>query len=148
MVIRKKKKSRKLRGNRTHGWGFSKRHRGKGHKGGSGFSGVGKRGGQKKTQYHSLGIIPIGKHGMSITRKKPKDKAINLKEIEQKLNLWQQKKLIETERDMFVINLKKIGYTKLLSTGKVNKKLKIICDKCSSAAKEKVEQAGGSIEAQ
>ncbi len=147
MVNRRKKKSRKKRGSQTHGWGGGKRHRGAGHRGGRGHAGVGKRGGQKKTKYYSLGIKPIGKRGMRITRRWAKEKPINFKEIEQKLNSWQQKNLIETERDMFVVNLRKLGYTKLLSTGKISKKLKIICDKYSSTAKDKAEKAGGTVEA-
>src|SRR4030067_834146 len=98
MTVRRKKKTRKMRGGRSHGWGFGKRHRGTGHQGGAGHCGVGKRGGAKKTYYLSKHILPIGKHGMSITRRLPRGKAINIIEIEQKLNSWLNAKLIEKEK--------------------------------------------------
>src|SRR5512136_69417 len=110
MVVRRKKKSRKLRGSSTHGWGFGKRHRGKGNRGGHGHAGVGKRGAHNETIYLSLGIEPLGKHGMSV---KPRVvfqeyKAISLQGIEENLNNWQAKKLIEKSGDMYAIDLAKL----------------------------------------
>jgi len=147
MVVRKKKKSRKLRGSTSHGWGFSKRHRGKGSRGGHGFAGVGKRGAQKETYYLSLGIEPIGKYGISVKPRciKVLVKAINLKELCERLEFWIAQKSIEKSADTYKIDLTKLGYTKLLADGKVTKKLNIKCKSCSAKAKQKVEAAGGAV---
>lgn len=147
MVVRRKKKSRKLRGSSTHGWGFSKRHRGKGSRGGHGHAGVGKRGAQKETFYLSKGIPPIGKFGISVKPRvvKVPVKAINLKEICEKLESWTAQKTIEKSADVYSIDLSKLGYAKLLSDGKVTRKLNIKCKSCSAKAKQKVEAAGGSV---
>ena len=47
---------------------------------------------------------------------------------------------------VFVIELRKVGYNKLLSSGKVTKKLKITVPIASPKAVEKVQQAGGTVE--
>ena len=144
MVIRRKKKSRKQRGSRTHGWGAGKKHRGAGHRGGRGRAGTGKRGQQKRPRYLARGIKPIGRRGIRVKRREIKIKQpINLKEIEEKLDRWLAEKKAEKEGDVYVINLKKLGYTSVLSEGKLTKKLKIVCDKFSARAKEKIIAAGG-----
>lgn len=147
MVVRKKKKSRKLRGSTSHGWGFSKRHRGKGSRGGHGHAGVGKRGAQKETFYLSKGIEPIGKVGISVKPRVVKVPVtiINLRDLCEKLDFWVAQKSIEKSVDTYKIDLPKLGYTKLLSDGKITKKLNIKCKSCSAKAKQKVEAAGGSI---
>ena len=147
MVVRRKKKSRKLRGSSTHGWGFSKRHRGKGSRGGHGHAGVGKRGAQKETFYLSKGIAPIGKFGISVKPRVVKIpiKVINLRDLCEKLEFWAVQKNIEKSVDAYKIDLSKLGYTKLLADGKVTRKLDIKCKSCSAKAKQKVEAAGGSI---
>jgi large subunit ribosomal protein L15 len=148
MVVRRKKKSRKLRGSRTHGWGFGKRHRGKGSRGGHGYSGVGKRGAQRETYYLAKGIAPIGKRGIAVKPRisVPEANAINLKELCEKLDFWLEQKQIEKSNDAYYIDLSKLGYTKLLAEGKVTKKLNIKCKSCSAKAKQKVETVGGSIQ--
>jgi len=147
MVIRKKKKSRKRRGSRTHGWGAGKKHRGAGHRGGKGRAGAGKRGAQKKTAHLAKGINPIGKKGKQISRreKKVKPNPINLKELDQKLDFWLAENKAVKEGDVFVVDLTKLGYTAVLGGGNISKKVKLICNKVSSRAKEKIEAAGGSV---
>jgi len=146
MVVRRKKKSKKRRGSRSHGWGAGKKHRGAGHRGGRGHAGVGKRGASKKTAYFALGIKPTGKTGFRKRRdiiKKPNP--INLKDIEQRLDKWIANKQATKEGDIFVVDLKKLGYTHILGEGKLTKKLKLTCYKVSASAKKKIEEAGGSI---
>jgi large subunit ribosomal protein L15 len=147
MVVRRKKKSRKMRGGTSHGWGFSKRHRGKGSRGGHGHAGVGKRGAQKETYYLSLGIAPIGTHGIRVKPRIIVSKLaeINLKEIEENLNKWLSQKLIEKSADAYTIDLLKLGYAKLLSDGHIKHKLNVKCKSCSAKAKQKVEAAGGTV---
>jgi len=142
MTIRRRKKSRKMRGSRTHGWGFGKRHRGKGHKPYKG-GGVGKRGAHLETYYLSQGIQPIGKHGIPVRPRIAKVPVIilNVREIEERLQEFQQKKIADANN----VDLTKLGFVKLLSEGQVSKKLNIICSSCSAKAKEKIEKAGGSV---
>lgn len=138
MVNRKPKKSKKQRGNRTHGWGAGKKHRGTGHIGGHGASNVGKRGGARKTRYLAKGINPLGKSGMGKIQARKKDKTINIAMIYEKLDTWVKQGKVQKEKDGYVVDLTKLGYTKLLGTGKVSEKLKITVDKISKKAAEKL----------
>lgn len=143
MESRKSKKSRKQRGSRTHGWGAGKKHRGAGNRGGRGMAGIGKRGQQKKTKYYINGKNPIGKQGMQITRIRPQAKTINLYQIEASLTKWLTDKKIKKEKDVFIINLKLLGYDKVLGVGKLESKLKITAKIFSKAAAERIKAAGG-----
>jgi len=145
MVVYKRRKNRKMRGSHTHGWGSKKKHRGAGSRGGRGMAGTGKRGDAKKpciwknTKY-------FGKYGF----KRPKKviieiKAINLKTIEQNLESLLSNKLIEKKNDSYVVDLKKLGFNKLLSTGKITKKFSIKCEYASKKAIDKIKKSGGSI---
>jgi large subunit ribosomal protein L15 len=137
----KRKKSRKLRGNKTNDYGSKKKHRGAGNRGGRGLAGTGKRAGQKKS---SVPKDYFGKKGFKIPRKaKKKSKAINISFLEKNLN-----KIGEKEGDFYLINLDNLGYTKLLSSGKITKKLKIICKSFSKKTEQKIKKAGGEIKCQ
>ncbi|MBU3941965.1 MAG: 50S ribosomal protein L15 [Nanoarchaeota archaeon] len=145
MVTYKKRKNRNMRGSQTHGWGAKKKHRGAGSRGGRGMAGTGKRGDAKKpciwkdTKY-------FGKYGFTRPNKIViKIKAINLKTIEQRLESLLSKKLIEKKNDSYVVDLKKLGFNKILSTGKITKKFNIKCDYASKKAVDKIKKAGGSI---
>lgn len=143
MVVIRKKKNIKQRAGSTHGWGSHSRHRGAGNRGGVGMAGSGKRAHHKKMHILKYyGQEYYGRHGFTSLKKKTnvKEKAINLGEIELKLN-----KLGKKEGDHFIVNLKEHGYTKVLGTGEIKNKLKIICDSFSENAKEKIEKAGGEI---
>ena len=77
----KRKKSRKLRGHKTHGYGSKKKHRGAGNRGGRGMAGTGKRAGQKKP---SMPEDYLGKKGFKIPQsiqKKQKTTNIDFLEI-------------------------------------------------------------------
>ena len=86
MKIKKTKKSKKLRGTTTHGWGARKKHKGSGHRGGFGMAGTGKRADQKKTLINKkYGNKYFGKRGVTSKRtKKKKVKVINIGDIEKK----------------------------------------------------------------
>jgi len=139
------KKSRKQRGSRTHGWGAGKKHRGAGHRGGRGRAGQGKRGQQRATKLYAKGQKGIGRKGFRITRAiKPKLNALNLKNLEQLIDKWAIEKKATKIKDIYSIDLNKLKY-KLLGTGKLSKKINVIVDNYSKAAKEKIEKAGGSV---
>jgi large subunit ribosomal protein L15 len=137
MVVRKNKKSRKQRGKTSHGWGFSKRHRGKGHKG---TSGHGKRGAHRESMFHAQGIEPIGKHGILFKPRviKIPVRAISLEELDRKIE-----QLGTKQGDFYLVDLTKHGYNKVLGDGKLTHKAKIICANFSEPAKAKIKKAGG-----
>ncbi len=146
MVVKIRKKNIKMRGSKTHGWGSMKKHRGAGSRGGRGMAGTGKRGDAKKTKIWKNKKY-FGKYGF----KRPKKiiikiNAINIKAIEQNLESFLLKKLIEKSNDTYVIDLEKLGFNKLLSEGNPTKKLNIICNYASKKSVEKIEKAGGNVD--
>jgi large subunit ribosomal protein L15 len=145
MVVRQKKKSRKQQGSRTHGWGAGKKHRGAGHRGGKGRAGYGKRGQQRLTKLLAKGEKGIGRKGIRIIRK-PKIKlfSINLRDLDQIIDRWVAEKKATQLKEKYSVDLNKLKY-KLLGTGKISKKIDIVADNFSKAAKEKIEKAGGSL---
>ena len=74
-----------------------------------------------------------------------KIKAVNLSDIEKNLDSYTNKNLIIKEKDVYVLDLKKIGYDKLLGSGNINNKYKVV-GKVSKKARLKIEEAGGLIE--
>lgn len=145
MVVHKRKKVTKYRGSKTHGWGAMKKHRGAGNRGGRGMAGTGKHGDAKKP---SIWKTPyFGKRGFhNPNPKKNKDiKEITLKDVEEKLAFWKKKGFVKEENGVSVIDLAKIGFTKLLSNGKATKKLKLIIKYASKGAIERVQKAGGEV---
>jgi len=132
--IKKKKKSVRMRGTATHGWGFRKKHKGSGHRGGVGMAGTGKRADQKKTLINKLyGNKYFGKRNRGITSlslKKDRSKVINLREIEKKFDGKNEIDLSEY---------------KILGEGEINKKFIIKAKLASKSAIDKVKKAGGEI---
>lgn len=128
------------RGAGSCGWGARKKHKKKGHRGGKGMSGSGKRADQKKTLVIKLyGNKYFGKQGFtSRGTERDKRKRINLEAIEKNLETYGKK-----EGDKWVINLE--GY-KILGTGEVKNKLFIKAKEASDSAIEKVKKAGGEIQ--
>ena len=144
MVTFKRKKVNKYRGSKTHGGGAMKKRRGAGNRGGRGLAGSGKRADQiKPLILKKYGKEYFGKIGFK--HKKPKSRAINLYELENKLENLLEKNLIKKEKDVYLINLKELKYNKLLGSGKISKKYQIKVDFFSKKAKDKVEKLGGKI---
>ena len=142
MVVNKLKKKVKYRGSKTHGCGSMKKRRGAGHRGGRGAAGSGKRGDAKKPSI--WGGEYFGKHGFTSRFKKLN--IINFKEIEIKLPQLIKKRLAKENKGIFEINLTQLGYDKLLSTGKITKKLNLKIKSFSKSAAEKIKNAGGKLE--
>lgn len=141
MVVRKKKKVRQFRGQRTYGWGSHKKHRGKGSRGGRGMAGMHK---QKRSLTIRYYPDHFGKKGF----KRPPEvvshvKAINLKELDKIAEGLVEKKIAEKENDKIKINLSKLGYDKVLGTGKLTKPLIIEAKSFSKQAIKKIEDAKG-----
>ena len=137
----KKKKVTKHRGSKTHGGGAMKKRRGAGNRGGRGRAGSGKKGDAKKPSYWKE---KTGKRGFSSKNRK-KIRAINLDMIHKNLNSWLKKGIITKKAAGYEVELKKLGYDKLLGTGRVGEKLIIITNFASKRAVNKVRKAGGDV---
>lgn len=118
-----RKKTKKLRGHKTMGRGGMKKGRGKGEKGGRGFAGAGKH---KKVSLKGR----WGRYGFKRHNVIKEKKTINVGELNK----------FEGE-----VNLKEMGYDKLLGAGYVNKPLNVIVDEATKKAVEKIESAGGKV---
>jgi large subunit ribosomal protein L15 len=143
MTVKMRKKNSRQRGSHTHGWGSKKKHRGAGNRGGRGMAGTGKRGDAKKPSIWKKRYL--GKYGFKKKNIKVKINAINIRTIEQEILKLLNLKLAEEKDGSVVLDLKKIGYNKLLSNGKVSRKLKITTPYASASAIEKIKAAGGEV---
>ena len=147
MTVTKRKKVNKYRGSKTHGGGSMKKRRGAGHRGGRGMAGSGKRADQKKPTILKLyGNTYFGKKGFKIPQKQVrKIRVINIDLLEQRLGYFLAKGLIKKEDDLYLIDLKLLGYDKLLGTGEIKNKYLIKNALISKKAREKIEKTGGKI---
>ncbi len=129
MPARFKKKNRRQRGSKTHGWGSKKKHRGGGSRGGKGQSGLMKH---KKSWMIKYDPNHFGKVGFTIPYSR-KEKAITLKEID----------VLARQQNKNEINVSELGYDKVLGSGRLTQPLTIKASKFVEKAKQKIEQAGG-----
>ncbi len=144
MTVNKRKKNERQRGHKTHGWGAKKKHRGKGHQGGAGMAGSGKRADSKKPSIWK-DVHYFGKHGFVSKTPKAKINPVNIGYIGQHIDNLVLKKLVSKENGVYVVDLEKIGYNKLLGDGRVSAKLRIKAQYASKSAIEKVKAAGGEV---
>ncbi len=144
MVFHKRTKDSRQRGSHTHGSGSMKKRRGAGNRGGRGNSGSGKRGDQKKPSFWKA-RRSLGKSGFTSKSRLPKINAIDIRTLEDSLPTLVKKGLVDDKGGLYVIDLAKLGYNKLLSAGKVTKKFDITVGFASAKAIEKIESAGGKV---
>jgi len=129
-MAHRRKKIEKKRGTRTCGKGGMRKRRGKGNRGGHGYSGS-----KKHRKSYILQFEPdhLGKRGF--IPKSPKGvrevRTINLRDLE------------ALAGDKEEINLAELGFDKVLGSGAISKKLTIKAAAFSKHAKEKIEAAGG-----
>lgn len=137
MVVRERKKKNKLRGQRTHGGGGTKNRRGAGSRGG-----VGKAGSHK----HKFSKYYVDFGVKKTLKAKPRGESISLGVIEENITNWVAKENAQKENDFIVIDGKKLGFYKVLSTGTIKEKIKLINAQASKKAIEKIESVGGKVE--
>ncbi len=146
MKFKKRKKSSRMhgRGTGSHGWGFRKKHKKSGHRGGKGMAGTGKRADQKKSLILKLyGHKYFGKQGITSKKtERDKRKRINLSDIRLNLEKYIKAGIAKKTKDGTEINLKNY---KILGDGEINEKLIINANEASKSAMEKVKKAGGEI---
>ena len=138
MVVRKEKKHR--RGERSY-HGSHKKWRGGGSRGGRGEAGKHKHKWSYVVKYEPQ---HFGKYGF----KRPQDvvkniRIINLGDLDRMAEDLLQKNLAVKEGNAIKINLKKIGYDKLLGSGMPNRPLVIESKYFSKSVIKKLEAAGG-----
>jgi large subunit ribosomal protein L15 len=145
MVTNKTRKVQKYRGHTTHGGGHRKKRRGSGSRGGVGNAGSGKRAGHKKNVLYKRGHI-IGNSGFTPRRSKVNLKVVNLGYFtSERLNKLLAAGKIKKDGENYNVDLKVLGYNKLLSTGNLNDKVIFKVDTCSAKVEEKVKSAGGEV---
>jgi len=144
MPINHRKKNSRQRASHTQGGGSKKKHRGAGNRGGKGRAGSGKKGDCKKTMYWKERPNQ-GRYGF--TSINPKEiRSINLTLVEDRLGTWVTEKKVDEKNGVYSLDLGKLGYQKLLSTGTVKNKLNITVNAATPKAIEKVSAAGGVVE--
>ncbi len=141
MVVRKKKKITKKRGHRSPGYGSQKKHRGAGSRGGRGKAGL-----HKHKRMTSIKYMKghYGKRGFKRPQKVTKDtKVINVKQLDSQIKKLLEEGKIQKEKGFIIVNLKELGYDKLLGTGKVTHKMIVEAKSFSESAVKKIEEAKG-----
>ncbi len=148
MVVRRRRKSKKLRGSRTYGWGIQGQNRGSGLKGGKGKAG---RKSGKHLWSWVLRYQPdyFGKHGFkSPAEARIPVKAIDVGRLDEQIEKLHKMGLVEWDGEKYLVNLRRLGYNKLLGSGKVKHRIVIIGDVMyTERALEKIRAVGGEIEA-
>lgn len=140
-MARKNRKIRKKIGSRSCGKGHHRTTRGKGRRGGKGNSSVCKA---RWTWIIKYDKKHFGAHGFKIPEKiKRKYNAINLVNIEKKLDYFISNGFAVKRNDIYEVDLIKAGFHKVLGKGRLRKAMKIRAVEFSERAREKITNAGG-----
>ena len=137
----KKRKVRKQRGSRTHGYGQVGQHRKGGQRGGKGNVGFHKH---KWTYTIKHNPTRFGKHGFTPVKRRD-ESTINVGKLDEQISTLLASKQAKKTKYGIKIHLGNLGYDKLLGNGKVTHPLIIQADSCSNSAAKKIEEAGGKI---
>ena len=139
----KKRKVRRQRGSRTHGYGQIGQHRSRGGRGGTGKAGLDKH---KWTYVVKHDPTYWLKHGFVSTKTlNSKVKIINVGKLDDLVNRLDEEKKLERQENKVVLDLETLGFDKLLGTGKVTKPVLVKVSAYSESASRKLEEAGGAI---
>ena len=145
MVVRRRRKSRKLRGRtRTMGWGRIGQHRKSGSRGGKGAAGLGKH---KWTWTIKYAPTWFGKRGFNPPRIRVgyRPVTMNLKDVEDLVARMVMEGRVRKEDGRIVVDLAGMGVHKLLGEGRVTQPLKVIVPLASDEAVRKIREAGGEV---
>lgn len=140
MVVRKRKKHSRFRGNR-HYHGSHKKWRGSGNRGGIGQAGL-----ENHMKGRMLKYDPehFGKHGFKRHYSLIESiRTINLKDLDLMINKLVEQKLVVEDDGKIKVNIGKIGYDKLLGSGKITKPIIVEGKYFSKGAVKKLEEVGG-----
>jgi len=124
------------------GWGQVGQHRKHSQKGGR------KVGRHKHLWTYVIKYEPdyFGKKGFTSPKSlKQKINVINVGELDELIDKLAKEKQLEKREDMAFIDLEKLGYQKLLATGKITKPVTVKVAAHSENAAKKIDEAGGHI---
>ena len=131
------RKTRRFRGGRNHGWGQIGQHRASGHKGGLGRSGM------HKHHFIKMLLTDPNHFGHDSTHPPHPNlvkKWISVRDLDAFFA-----KFGKQEGGKKVIDLKELGYDKLLGGGHTKNAYTIKVDRFTTSAEEKIKQAGGEV---
>ena len=139
----RKRKVRKYRGSRTHGYGQIGQHRSRGGRGGTGKAGLDKH---KWTYVVKHDPTYWLKHGFVSTKTlNKKVNIINVGKLDDLVDRLDEEKKLERQENKVVLDLESLGFDKLLGTGKIIKPVLVKVSAYSESASKKLEEAGGAI---
>jgi len=142
MTPHKLRKTRKMRGSRTHGWGQVGQHRK------TGMKGDRRVGRHKHLWTYTIKYEPdyFGRRGFTSPRSlKQKINVINVGKLSELVNKLDAQKQLEKKDGKTFLDLEKLGYQKLLATGTIDKPVLVKVQTWSESAAKKIEEAGGQI---
>lgn len=140
-MTRKRKKSKKKRGSRTHGYGAARKHRGAGSRGGRGQAGRGKKAKHKKLE--ALKEKPGKGQQKGFTRPQQTSiTAMNLMDIDQQLEELEEEGYVKEKEDKYLFDAQEAGVDKILGKGQLRHKVDIKADSFSDKARKKLQEAG------
>ena len=131
------RKTRKFRGSRNHGWGQVGQHRASGHKGGLGQSGM--------LKHHFSSMLKDDPDHFGHSSNNPPTRNIIKKwaSVRDLDDLYL--KSGKQENGKKTLDLKALGFDKLLGGGQVKNAYSIKIDQFTSKAEDKVKTAGGEL---
>jgi len=142
---KRRKKSTRHRGTHTHGRGAKKKARGKGHRGGIGNAGTGKRADQKKTKVlKEYGNKYFRRDKAIRAGRVEKIKIMSLSVISDNILSFVKKGLAKGSRDKGEYELDLKVY-KIIGDNDIKLKLKIHARAASKGAKKAIKESGGEI---
>lgn len=143
-MIRKRRKTRKYRGSRVHGFGRVGQHRKAGMRGGKGWAGKNKH---LKSGLTEAERATIGSFGFKRpTKLRKPDKSINISKLEELIEtLPEDTEGIQLGDQTVDIDVTKFGYDKILGGGKITKVMNVKAYSFSEKAIEKIEAVGGKV---
>jgi large subunit ribosomal protein L15 len=136
----KERKVRKQRGSRYMGWGQVGQHRKSGGRGGKGRAGGRKHFWIRTVKYEPERFIKKG--FLPPSAKKPDPVTINVGELEDLARKVLTEYGVKGGNEL---NLTELGIDKVLGRGSISTSLTVTVAEWSNSAKEKIEEAGGSI---
>jgi large subunit ribosomal protein L15 len=139
-------KKKRQRGSRTHGGGTHKNRRGAGHRGGRGAAG------RDKHEFHNY--EPLGKHGFTRPEKvRDEVLTVDVRSLDEDAPLLVAEGVAEETGDGYRVDVREVledGHeadaVKVLGNGQVRSQLAVVADAFSATAREKIVEAGGSVE--
>ena len=137
------RKTRKLRGSRTVGYGQVGQHRKSGGRGGKGKAGL-----HKHKWSWTVKYAPnyFGRDDFKPPNRAVVKRWINLSRLNEIYDELLMGDKIEKKDDKVLIDLIDLGYDKLLGDGEIEHPYYVIAKSFTKSAKDKIEKAGGVLE--